>query len=81
MPGEEPGVEKKGPVAAFQPFSGTLRSGKLAARRYFGTSHSVSARQAHDGRPDEQLYLSTLPMIGRPPCRDAAAQSTMRKPK
>jgi hypothetical protein len=30
-----------------------------------GLHHSVSARQAHDGRPDEQLYFSTLPMNGR----------------
>jgi hypothetical protein len=65
--GSEPGAGR-GTGCRLQPTRSALRLGRLAViNSVTGIFSVLSARQAHDGRPDEQLHFSTLPMNGRSP--------------
>jgi len=65
MPGKMSGVEMGRSRPSLDPLR-PLRGGWLAiASSAFLGFHIPFREKAHDGRPDERLYFSTLPMNGR----------------
>jgi hypothetical protein len=61
--GNEPGIDR-GLVAYLRSIRCARRGGRLATAGSTLGFFFRSARQAHEGRPDEQLHFYTLPMTG-----------------